>query len=255
MPGLRGSLVGLPCVCIEMEDLPLDAVRYGLTKKNLREAIEAQFRRHNIKTLNGDISDFSDEEFILYRETNNKPQLHVEVECSALKGGLYMGYVKVYMKQHWQTGYPPDVPEGFKEEGVSALEKSAISHSYTTEWARNCVVYPGKLDTFAEDEKNSLEELVGNFIDDYLKANPKGFVTFIRGYVGTEDNPVIPWAIIRGQVVHEGDTIDGIKVVKIHHVEWNAERTKIQHPARVEFEKEGKRWTQKEGDAPDPEWQ
>ena len=156
------------------------------------------------------------------------------------------------MKQHWQTGYPPDVPEGFEEEGAPALEKSAISHSYTAEWARNCVVHAGKLETFAEDEKNSLEELLGNFINDYLAANPKGFVTFIRGYVGTEDTPEIPWAIIRGQVVHEGDTIDGIKVVKIHPFKRNVERTKTY--ARVEFERDGKRWTQGEEEAPGPEW-
>lgn len=241
MPGLRGSLVGLPCVWIKIEDLPLDAVRYGLTKKNIREAVEAQFRSHNITTINGDmsVSDFSDEELLLY--TSVKLQLHIEVSCSALKGGLYQGYIEVSMKQNWSTGYPPDVPEGFEEEGASALQESAIFHKYPTEWTRMCFVYVGKLDNFAEDEKNALEELVGNFIDDYLKANPKGFVTFIRGYVGTEDDPVIPWAIIRGQVVHQGDTVGGVKIFKIHKDE-------------VEFEKDGKRWTQKEGDAPDPAW-
>ena len=241
MPGLRSSLVGLPCVWIKIEDLSLDAVRYGLTKKNIRDAVEAQFRSHNITTLNGDmsVSDFSDEEFLLY--TSDKLQLHIEVICSALKGGLYQGYIEVSMKQHLSTGYPPDIPEEFEDEGASALQESAIFHQYQTEWTRRCCVYVGKLDTFAEDEKNALEELVGDFINDYLKANPKGFVTFIRGYVGAEDNPVIPWAIIRGQVVHQGDTVGGVKIFKIHKDE-------------VEFEKDGKRWTQKEGDAPDPAW-
>jgi len=249
MPGLRGSLVGLSCVRIKIEDLPLDAVRYGLTKKNIREAVEAQFRRHNIKTLNWDrsaISDYSHEQMMLYKETSLKPQLHIEVECSALKGGLYLGYIKVSMKQDGGESYPPDHFERIKrfdEEGVSALEKSLIATLYATEWARTCVVFPGtgKLDNFAEDEKNALEELVDEFIDDYLAANPKGFVTFIYGYVGTEDNPVIPWAVIRGQVVHQGDTVGGVKIFKIHKDE-------------VEFEKDGKRWTQKEGDAPDPAW-
>jgi len=258
MPGLRGSLVGLPCVRIEIEDLPLDAVRYGLTKKNIREAVEAQFRSHNIKTYNYETSDFSLDEILLYKVTRNKPQLHIEVICVALEGGLYNGYIKVSMRQDGGESTPPDHIERIKrfdEKGISALEKPLTATLYATEWARTWVVFPGtgKLDTFAEDEKNALEELVGNFIDDYLKANPKGFVTFIRGYVGTEDNPVIPWAIIRGQVVHEGDTIDGIKVVKIHPIEWYAERTK-KHPARVEFEKDGKRWTQGEEDAPGTEW-
>jgi len=243
MPGLKGSLVGLPCIWIKIEDLPLEAIRYGLTKKNIIEAVESQFRRHNIKTLNVDMSasDFSHEERILYGRTSEKPKLHVEVICSALKDGLYMGYVKVSMKQDWSIDYPPDVPEGFEEKGASALQKSAIYHSYTTEWARNCVVYPGKLGNFAEDEKNSLEELVCDFINDYLAANPKGFVSLIHSYVGTKDNPAIPWAVIRGQVFHEDDTVDGVKIVKIHK-------------DKVEFEKDGKRWTQEEDETPGPGW-
>ncbi len=241
MPGLKGSLVGLPCVQIKIEDLPLDAVRYGLTKKNIRNAVEAQFRSHNITTINGDISvsDFSDEEFFLY--TSDKLQLHIEVSCSALKGGLYQGYIEVSMKQNWSIGYPPDVPEGFEKEDASALQESAIFHQYLTEWTRRCFVYVGKLGTFAEDEKNALEKLVGEFINDYLAANPKGFVAFIHGYAGIEDNPEIPWAVIRGQVVHEGDAVDDIKVVKIHKDE-------------VEFEKDGKRWTQKVDDVPNIAW-
>ena len=249
MPGLRDSLVGLPCVRIEIADLPLDAVRYGLTKKNIRETVEAQFRRHNIETLNYDvsaISDYSHDQILLFRETNNKPGLHIEVISVASEGGLYNGYVKVSVKQDGGESYPPDHIERikrFKEEGVSALEKSLIATLYATEWARTCVVFPGtaKLDNFAEDEKNALEELVDEFINDYLAANPKGFVTFIRGYVGTEDNPVIPWAIIRGQVVREGDTVGGVKIIKIHK-------------DKVEFEKNGKRWRQGEEEPPGPEW-
>lgn len=38
-----------------------------------------------------------------------------------------------------------------------------------------------------------------------------------------------------------GNVIDGVTVVKIYE-------------DRVEFKKDGKRWTQKEGDAPDPAW-
>lgn len=42
---------------------------------------------------------------------------------------------------------------------------------------------------------------------------------------------VVDWRLLR-----EGDRIDGVTVVKIYK-------------DRVEFEKDGKRWTQKEGDA------
>ncbi len=259
LPGLRGSLVGLPCVRIEIEDLPLDAVRYGLTKKNIRDVVEAQFQNHNIETLNPEtIPNYSHDQIILWEATSCKPGLHVEVNCSTLKSELYIGYIKVLMKHDGGEFTPSDHIDRlsrFEEKGIFALERPLTATLYTTEWARTWVVYPGtgKLDTFAEDEKNALGELVGEFIEDYLAANPKGFVDYIYGYAGTEDNPIIPWVVIRGQVVHEGDTIDDIKVVKIHPFKHNVDGTMTK--AKVEFEKGEKRWTQEEEENPSPEWQ
>lgn len=179
LSGLRGSLVGLPCVRIEIEDLPLDAVRYGLTKKNIRDAVETQFQKHNIETLNPEtISDYSHDQILLWDATSCKPGLHVEVNCSTFKRGLYIGYIKVSMKHDGGEFTPSDHIDRFRrfeEKGISALERPLTATLYTTEWARTWVVAPGtgKLDTFAEDEKNALEELVGEFIEDYLAANPK----------------------------------------------------------------------------------
>jgi len=48
-------------------------------------------------------------------------------------------------------------------------------------------------------------------------------------------------ALIGTKLVREGNIIDGVTVVKIHE-------------DRVEFEKNGKRWAQKVGQQPDPEW-
>jgi len=47
--------------------------------------------------------------------------------------------------------------------------------------------------------------------------------------------------VVDTRLLREGDKIDGATVVKIYE-------------DRVEFEKDGKRWTQKEGDTPDPAW-
>ena len=47
--------------------------------------------------------------------------------------------------------------------------------------------------------------------------------------------------VVDCRLLREGDRIDGVTVVKIYE-------------DRVEFEKDGKRWTRKEGDAPDPAW-
>jgi len=49
-------------------------------------------------------------------------------------------------------------------------------------------------------------------------------------------------AMVGTEFVREGDTIDGIKIVKISK-------------DKVEFEKNGKRWTQGWEETPGPEWQ
>ncbi len=67
------------------------------------------------------------------------------------------------------------------------------------------------------------------------KAPRQGHISCI---VWTEDHRI---AMIGTKLVREGDIIDGVTVVKIRM-------------DRIEFEKDGKRWTQKEGDAPDPAW-
>jgi len=61
----------------------------------------------------------------------------------------------------------------------------------------------------------------------------------VNGIVSSEDGFC---ALIGIEVVREGDTIDGITIVKIH-------------PDKVEFEKDGKRWTQGLNETPGPEWQ
>ena len=48
--------------------------------------------------------------------------------------------------------------------------------------------------------------------------------------------------MIGSAFVREGDTIDGVTVFKIYD-------------DRVEFEKDGKRWTQKVGEQPNLAWQ
>jgi hypothetical protein len=77
---------------------------------------------------------------------------------------------------------------------------------------------------------------VNEFIKDLLGVKPKGLV---GGILSGEDGFT---ALIDTQVVSEGDTIDGIKVIKIHR-------------DRVEFEKDGKWWTQGLNETPGPEWQ
>jgi len=60
----------------------------------------------------------------------------------------------------------------------------------------------------------------------------------ITGVIYTEEKPS---AIIDGEIVHEGDTIHGVKVVKIHR-------------DKVQFEKKKKRWTQQTREKPSRAW-
>ena len=67
------------------------------------------------------------------------------------------------------------------------------------------------------------------------KSSCKGMVT---GILFNETNPL---ALINNKLVHEGDTIDSIKIVKIN-------------PKKIKFEKNGLMWTQKILETPNVVW-
>jgi hypothetical protein len=60
----------------------------------------------------------------------------------------------------------------------------------------------------------------------------------ITGIIYTEEDPS---ALIGGEIVHEGDTIHGVQVVKIHR-------------DKIEFEKKKKKWTQQIREGPSRAW-
>lgn len=60
----------------------------------------------------------------------------------------------------------------------------------------------------------------------------------VTGIFYTEDNPS---AVVGGKIVHEGDAMKNVKVVKIH-------------TSKVEFEKNGTKWSQRVQGKPSPKW-
>ena len=68
---------------------------------------------------------------------------------------------------------------------------------------------------------------------------PKPAKGMITGIIYSENSPS---ALLNSQIIHEGDIIQGIKVVKIRK-------------GAVEFEKDGKKWTQGLGGTPAPYWE
>ena len=60
----------------------------------------------------------------------------------------------------------------------------------------------------------------------------------VKGIFYTEDNPS---AVLGGRIVHEGDMVGGVKVLKIQ-------------TNKIEFEKNGSRWSQEVQEKPSPKW-
>lgn len=84
-----------------------------------------------------------------------------------------------------------------------------------------------------------LPELERKLKENVLAAKPKPTHGVITGIVYAEENPS---AIIDGQIVHEGDTIHNVTVVKIHR-------------DKIEFEKNDKKRKQKVQETPKAFWQ
>ena len=93
----------------------------------------------------------------------------------------------------------------------------------------------------AEENTPIWKILTANVIYDLWTAR-KNTITEAGSVIGILYSTENPSALINREVVYEGDTTNGVKVVKIH-------RTK------VEFEKDGRKWTQKVLANPNHAWE
>ena len=83
-----------------------------------------------------------------------------------------------------------------------------------------------------------LVELEKRLKEDVFAPKPKPTHGVITGILYSKERPS---TIIDGQIVHEGDTIHSVKVVKIHR-------------DKIEFEKNGRKWKQKVQEKPEAFW-
>lgn len=83
-----------------------------------------------------------------------------------------------------------------------------------------------------------LKDLKENLREDVLRPRPQQLLGMLCGIVHVEEKRA---ALINQKIVHEGDIINGVSIVRI-------ERRK------VEFEKDGSTWDQKVGGAPGALW-
>lgn len=83
-------------------------------------------------------------------------------------------------------------------------------------------------------------KLMGSYVPAAIPET-SGLVTgLVRGILYSETKPSIVIGDNR-KILYEENTIHGVTIVKIHK-------------DKVEFAKNGQRWTQKVGETPDPEW-
>lgn len=131
-PGLHTALKDMIGIVVEERDLPLEAVRYGLTKKNVIDAVKARLGTHGIRAMTFDegLSSADDEGFLIVRDTS-RPRLRVEVEFQP-RGATYIGCLCVSMQQYKEVGLDNDggSPEVAKaaREWSQAAEAAGRAH-------------------------------------------------------------------------------------------------------------------------------
>jgi len=146
--------------------------------------------------------------------------------------------------------------------GIVLTRGSSTFLAYAVLWERGSIISRG-LDNLSE-VRDEIRDLVDEFINDYLAANPEHEPTIKKSRESSEKKLTTgstrgvvtvlsydgknPFVQIDDQIklFREGDTIYGVKIVKIHK-------------DKVVFEKEGTektiRWTQKIGEAQKEHWE
>ncbi|HPC96577.1 MAG TPA: hypothetical protein PLU87_16635 [Sedimentisphaerales bacterium] len=123
-PGLHTALKNMKLIVIEVKDLPLEAVRYGLSNKNIIDAVKARLRTHGIRAVTFDegLSSANAEDL---RTVSATPSLHPRLEVGvefAPRGATYIGYLGVSMRK--RTGAGLDNDGGSPEVAKAARELS-----------------------------------------------------------------------------------------------------------------------------------
>jgi len=138
------SLKGLPGVEIVVEDLREDAERNGLTKTGIQTDVERKLQLAGVRVLTAEESN----------QTPSAPALHVSVNTTQPDdGGLYAYGIQLELMQLMRSLVPPEA----MVTGVTWDAGAVGSISATN----------------LRDVLNSVRDLVDEFINDWLTANPK----------------------------------------------------------------------------------
>jgi hypothetical protein len=213
--GPHEILAGLEGVGVIVEAFPPEAKQYGLTEQVFLKLAESRLRRYGVKVLTGQQQ----------LQTPGRSYLHLGITPVIIEDVKFVA-VSVTIKLN----------------ELVTFWRNPTTAVMATTWDTGQVMLLGKdnLDVIKEATQNLLDE----FINAYLAANPDSVSAglpktgVITGITYSENKS---FAIIGTHIVSEGEAIDDIKIVKIH-------------PDKVEFEKDGKRWTQELNESSGPQW-
>ena len=208
-------LAGLQGVGVIVEAFEPEAKKYGLTEQVFRKLAETRLRQYGIKVLTGGQQ----------LQTPGRSYLYISITPVIMEDVNFVA-VSITVKLNELT----------------TLWRNPTSVVMATTWDAGQVTLVEKNDL--DVLKENTRDLIDEFINAYLAANPASISAGIpkTGIItGITYNDKKSFAIIGTNIVSEGDTIDNIKIVKIY-------------PDKVEFEKDGKRWTQGLNESSAPQW-
>ena len=257
----KDVLTGVEGVEVVVENLPAVVEEYGLRKQDLQTDIEQQLRGRRITIIKETQANSPQAENI---EQAQEPNEALMQTANAESDESFLKDVKAYLQQR-----QPRSAAAILDVSINAVAEEAAgfaSYSIHVQFVQTVVLLrPEPRRSLAATWQTatvgyvSLAEFKGlggrvrdaveEFISDYIEANPgkglraaaprakvppKGMVT---GIVRSGESAT---AVVGMQIVREGDTLDGVTVIKIHD-------------DKVEFEKAGQRWTQTLNQPPGPQ--
>ena len=258
----KDVLAGIEDIEVVVEELPAVVEEYGLRRQDVQAGIESQLRRRRIDVALQQQAEGSPEEKADQAQEDRQALMQT---VNAESDERFLQGVRDYLQQRQPQSAAAildvtinaavDEAAGFAAYSVHVqflqtvlLLRPDSRRSLATTWQMGKVGYVSLKEFKAVGEQ--VTDVVEEFIGDYVAANPdkaipaaspatktppKGLVT---GIVRSGDSAS---AVVGTQIVREGDTLDGVTVVKIHD-------------DRVEFQKDGARWTQKLNEPPGPQW-
>jgi len=261
----KDVLAGIKEIEVVVEDMPAVLEQYGLSSQAIKAEVEMQLKRSRIEVVTEPPVEIAPVESLEDVNDVNEPRkAALSLAADIESDDDFLEYVSQYLQRRRRVSQSAifditvtgvvDETAGFAAYSIHGqllqevmMFRDEPRRSLATTWQIGTVGYTSleKLDAIAEQ----IQKIVDQFTVDLHAANPEITATrryetrtpaggVVVGIIRSEDRSS---AVVGIKIVREGDIIDGVTVVKIHS-------------DKVEFEKDGQRWTQGINDPPSPLW-